>query len=240
MGTSTGYLPPTGHLWTDSKRDVSAMIRNDFSSNSIGKAISSFAKAINITGLSRQSDSVIGTTGSKILSFAGLVGSYGLNGALSRVGLSELIGKNPQEIFEGLINYFSEGTNSLQETIANQAMQEYIEDLAESIGSNEELENILSELKSDVFIRDYLIKYVQSFFFTYFSEKIMAKIEDMNRILQIQERIKEYIGIVVTEGYKSEGLINVDWKGRQGKEYIENKCREVWDVFERWIENYED
>lgn len=236
MGTSKGYLPPTGNLWSDSKRDVSMMIRNNFSSSSIGKAISSYAKANNSTESTKKADSVISKSGTKILRFAGLVGSVGLNGALSQVGLSNLIGKEPQRIFEGLIDFFSEGTNSIQEVIANQAMQEYMEDLAGSVDSNEELEVVLSELESDLFIRDYLIKYIQSSFFSNFAEKIMSKMEDMNKVVQTQKRINDYISIEVTEEYKSERLINLDWKGREGKEYIDKKCREVCNIFEGWIQ----
>src|SRR5690625_1222868 len=129
MGTSKGYSPPTGHLWADSKRSVTAMDRNNYSSSSIGKALSNFSKANSSKGFSRKANSVISTSGSKILSFSGLVGTIGLYPALDEIGLTHLRGSNPQSIFEGLTDYFSEGTNSFQESIANQAMQEYMQEI---------------------------------------------------------------------------------------------------------------
>ena len=45
MGTSKGYLPPTGYLWSDVKRDVTKMARENFNEKSVQKAISNFSKA---------------------------------------------------------------------------------------------------------------------------------------------------------------------------------------------------
>src|SRR5690625_456782 len=185
MGTSKGYLPPTGHLWADTKRAVTAMDRNHYSSSSIDKALSTFSKANSSNDSSGKANSVIGASGAKILNFAGLVGSIGLNPALDQVGLSHLRGNDPQTIFEGLTDYFSEGTNSFQEAIANQAMQEHMQEIMGSVRSAEELEEVFSKMEADTFVRDYLIKYIETSFFANFAEKIHSMCDSITEIIKI-------------------------------------------------------
>jgi len=232
MGTSKGYLPPTGHLWSDAKRAISSMNRNNYSSSSIGKAVASFARAY--SGTRNQGNSAIGASGSKALRFADLVKTIGLNNALNEVGLEHLVGKDPRTVFEGLVDYFSEGTDSLQQSIADQAMQEYMAEMMSSVRSKEELEDAFTKLESEVFIQDYLIKYVQVSFFTNFAEKINALCKDIGEALKMQERIKDFIGLEIAENYKQDGLKNMNWRGNEGREYIVKKCEEVWGIFERW------
>ncbi|WP_068504677.1 hypothetical protein [Paenibacillus kribbensis] len=204
MGTSKGYLPPTGHLWSETKRAVSSMNRNNYSSSSIGKAISSFSKAS--SGTRNQGNAAIGASGAKALNFADLVKSIGLDNALNQVGLAHLAGQDPQAVFEGLVNYFSEGTNSLQQSIADQAMQEYMEEMMGSVRNKDELEDAFAKLESEVFIQDYLTKYVQVSFFTNFAEKINALCKDIGQAVKMQERIKEFIRLEIAENYKRDGL----------------------------------
>lgn len=235
MGTSKGYLPPTGHLWADTKRAVSNMNRNNYSGNSIGKAMKNFSKATGGSNGSRnEGNTAIGASGSKAISFGNLVRSIGLNNALDQVGLSHLIGKGPQAVFEGLIDYFSEGTNSLQQSIANQAMQEYMEEMMGSVRSEEELEEAFANLETDIFIEDYLTKYIEVSFFTNFAEKINSLCNDITEAIRMQGRIKEFVRLTVSESYKVDALKNIDWKGREGRQYLENKCEQIWGIFEMW------
>ncbi|WP_155008752.1 hypothetical protein [Priestia megaterium] len=234
MGTSKGYLPPTGHLWTDTKRAVSSMVRNNSSSKAIGKAISNFSKANGSNNSRNKGNSVIATSGSKIMNFGNLVRSIGLNNALDQVGLSHLKGKEAHAVFEGLLDYFSEGTNSLQQSIANQAMQEYMEEIMGSVRDEEELEEVFVKLDTDVFIKDYITKYIEVSFFTNFAEKINSMCKDIGEAIRMQGRIREFIRLEVSDSYKMDGLQNIDWRGIEGRTYIENKCEEVWGIFDMW------
>ncbi|MFF2889071.1 hypothetical protein [Paenibacillus sp. NPDC057967] len=232
MGTSKGYLPPTGHLWSESKRAISSMNRNGYSSASIGKAVSSFSKASKVNR--NQGNSEISRSSSKVLNFSGLVRSIGLDQALDQVGLGHLKGQSPQKVFEGLIDYFSEGTDSLQQSIADQAMQEYMAEMMGSVRSKEELDDAFAKLETDLFIQDFLTKYVQVSFFTNFAEKINALCKDIGQALKMQGRIKEFIRLEIASNYTRDGMKNMDWRGREGREYIERKCEDVWGIFERW------
>ncbi|MFC5732339.1 hypothetical protein [Cytobacillus gottheilii] len=94
MGTSKGYSPPTGHLWSDTKRAVSGMARNNYSPDSIGKAMSNFSKANRSNGSGKEGNSAIGASGTRAINFSGLVRNFGLDYALNEVGLS-IITRSP-------------------------------------------------------------------------------------------------------------------------------------------------
>ncbi|GEN56392.1 hypothetical protein GCM10012290_07800 [Halolactibacillus alkaliphilus] len=234
MGTSKGYMPPTGHLWSDAKRSVSGMARNNYNPDSIGKAMSNFSKANGSSGSRKEGNSAIGSSGSKAVNFAGLVRNFGLNYSLNEVGLSYLVGRSPEEVFAGLIDYFSVGNNSLQQSIADQAMQEYMEDMMGNVRNEDELQEAFSNLETDIFIRDYLTKFLKVSFFTNFAEKINSLCNDIGTAIKMQGRISEYIRLEIAENYQLDGLKNIDWKGREGRNYIEKKCEEVWMIFEMW------
>ncbi|MDN4619056.1 hypothetical protein QCD85_13200 [Paenibacillus sp. PsM32] len=232
MGTSKGYSPPTGHLWSEAKRAVSSMNRNNYSSNSIEKAVSSFSKASQSNR--SQGNVAISNSSSKVLGFADLVTALGLDRALDEIGLQHLKGQEPQKVFEGLIDYFSEGTNSLQQSIADQALQEYMTEMMGNVRSNEELQSLFSELDANTMIQDILIKYVQVSFFTNFAEKINTLCENITQAIKMQERIKQFIRLEISENYKKSNLERMDWNGTQGRKFVQEKCEEIWGIFEQW------
>ncbi|MGG0720592.1 hypothetical protein ABE096_23940 [Robertmurraya massiliosenegalensis] len=234
MGTSKGYLPPTGHLWSDAKRAVSGIARNNLSSSSIGKAMSNFSKATASGGSRQKSDSIIAKSGAKVIGFSGLVRQVGLANALDQVGLTHLKGKDPHTIILGLVDYFSESTNTIQQSIANQAIQDYMLELMNGIETESETEAILSNLDSETFIMDYLSKYMEVYFFTNFAEKISSLCKDIQQTIKMQDRIKEFIRLEIKQNYNVEGLENVDWRGREGERYIQQKCNQIWSIFENW------
>ncbi|MFJ7368282.1 hypothetical protein ACIQVU_02360 [Lysinibacillus sp. NPDC098008] len=236
MGTSKGYLPPNGHLWSDTKRAVSGIKRNGLSSDSVGKALSKFSKATG-GGYRTAGQSSVGTSGGKALNFAGLVNAGGLDYALGEIGLSHLKGRDAESILDGLIEYFCEGSNDLQVEIADGALKELMEELFSEVTSNEQLEQVYKDMEPNFFIKEYLIKYVEQYFFANFAEKINSLCDGLNQTLAMQERIKEYIRLEIEESYQNDNLEDMDWRGNQGQRYIYSKCNEVWSIFEMWGEN---
>lgn len=239
MGTSKGYLPPTGYMWPETKRAVTNMAKNNFSGNSIGRAVSNFAKATKNNGFARGKKSSVGSVGSKAVGFIGLVRTIGLENALHEVGLSHLVGKSLQEIYFGLLDYFSEEANTLNQVIANQAMQELMAEIMVGVSEVEAFEQILSSLDGNIFLRDFLIKFVEVAFFTNFAEKINSLCKGIEETIKAQEQIKEFIRIQISNNYTIEDLKDIDWKGKSGKDFVEKKCEEVWEIFESWRDSNE-
>ena len=93
MGTSKGYQPPKGFLWSDAKRAVTSMVKSNFENDSIGKAVGRYNQAARQGGTSKRQQG-LSTAGSKAIGFFSTAKSQGFDRALEQVGLSNLIGKS--------------------------------------------------------------------------------------------------------------------------------------------------
>lgn len=237
MGTSKGYLPPTGFLWTDTKRAVTNMKRENFSSTSIGKALSRYTKAASNNTSYQQSKRATSKIGAAAIGFSQLVKSDGLVAALDQVGLSHLKNAPFEELYLGLMDYFSESNNTITDTMANQAIQECMDELMSGITNNEELENILIELNPNNFLIEFFSKHIEVSFLTNFAEKIDALCDSVNESIRAQDRIRDYIKLEISENYSLEELTIIDWKGHEGKSFLEEKFEQVWNIFELWSES---
>lgn len=111
MGTSKGYIAPTRPEWSASKRSVSTFLRNR-DTDSKAKAVSKFAEAMS-TGTS--SASAFSSAAGNVLAFAKGLATNGLNNTLSLFGRDDLIGKEPDEILNALLDQFTNSGATIEE-----------------------------------------------------------------------------------------------------------------------------
>ena len=168
MGTSKGYLPPTSIEWKNAKGSLTTHM-NCFSNHQKdnshrGKAVSDYAKAHD----SGNKYGAVGKAGSKVIGLFQLINEQGIENALNEVGLSHLIGKSSSEVFNGLINYFSEGDGTIEDAIVRDSITQLLTNL--DINGIEDLGQVSGE---NVLI-DFIVTYIQVDFRTQFFEKIQA------------------------------------------------------------------
>ncbi|MBJ7931853.1 hypothetical protein COO04_09950 [Bacillus toyonensis] len=236
MGTSKGYAPPTGYLWSDAKRAVSYMGRNNFTPSSVGKAISKYSQALK--GMKNSSNNInIGGTGAKAINFIDLVKNYGFTTALENIGLKHLIDKKPDEIYVGLTEYFAGSKNSLLEGIAQQSINELMAEILADVQTLEEYDEIFLSINKEEFIREFIIKFVQNSFFTTFSEKIISMFDNLNQFDGVQDTIETYIRTTIENDYTLEELQHIDWAGEQGSKIIDQKCDGALQILTVWSES---
>lgn len=225
MGTSKGYLPPTTPEWKRAKSSLSSFMRNRGNGSGGGdkrnKPVGNYAKAHQSTG----NYSAIGTTGAKVVGLFNLIAEKGLNTALNEVGLSHLIGKKSDELYNGLVNYFSNETGNIEDGIIRDSLTQLFIDL--KIESTEELANI----KSEEFLMSFIIKYIQVDFKTQFFERILSgrSIEESKSIIK---DISEYIDYTIRDNYNINDMAKIDWHGDEGRLFIEAQCRNCYALLE--------
>ncbi|SFA58561.1 hypothetical protein SAMN05216169_10765 [Anoxybacillus pushchinoensis] len=234
MGTSKGYIPPTGYLWSDSKRAVTNMVRSGFTPSSVGKAVSSFSKAMR-DGRKSYSNSV-GNIGAKSVNFIEAVRQYGFLEALEKVGLSHLRNLPAEKIRSGLLEYFNESGNDLYESVAQQSMSELMRELLMSAENEEDYNNIIGSIDTGEFIREFIIKFIQNCFFTNFAEKLMTMFNTLNKYDTAEESVKTYIRTTIESEFSIEDIQKVDWNGMQGRQIIEEKCNKAFEILSVWSE----
>jgi hypothetical protein len=236
MGTSKGYVPPTGFLWPDAKRSVTNMAKNNFSASSVGQAVSNFSKAITGSGGNGRATNSIASAGAKAVHFIDLVKRYGIYEALEQVGLKHLVHKNPEELLLGLLDYFSDSGNSLYDNIAQQSINELMREILANVKTEEEYNETLSSINTEEFIREFIIKFIQNSFFTNFSEKLIGLFEDYNKYNEAERAVRTFIRTRIESDYTIEQIQNIDWTGDQGKKIIQEKCDKAFEILSVWSE----
>lgn len=161
MGTSKGYISPTRPEWSTAKRAVSDFLRNR-DSDSRDKAVAKYAEAMRINGNSAAFSSAAGN----ILSFARGIAGNGLDNTLIEFGREDLVGKSPDEILSSLLDMFTNGGSTLDESIAYSALSRAFENLG--IENPEDLGNTnINDL-----LREMVIAFINNNFDLRYYEKI--------------------------------------------------------------------
>ncbi|WP_108671776.1 hypothetical protein [Peribacillus acanthi] len=234
MGTSKGYLPPTGYLWPEAKRDVTGMIKNGFSPSSIGKAVSSFSKAMRGGGNSHSGS--IARVGSKAVNFIEAVKNYGFIGALEKVGLAHLRGKSSEGLRAGLLEYFDDSENDFYGSVAQQSMSELMRELLKSAEDEEDYNNIIGSIDTGEFIREFIVKFIQNCFFANFAEKILTMFDKLDKYDSAEKSVKTYIRTSLESEFTIKDIQKVDWNAQQGNQIITDKCNKAFEILSVWSE----
>lgn len=231
MGTSQSYTLPTGHLWNPAKRAVTNLIKENASEESVGKALKKHYRAL------RSNKGSYNSKNKKIVSSAGRAANFfsdvkglGLNEALEEHGLSNLIGKGFNDVFVGLLDYFTENNSSIDGTIARDSMAE----LMSEVMTREEFEENIYEIDINDFIKDFIIKFIQKDFLVHYAEKILAGCDNIDKTISIQNKVKDFIKSVVMKKYTPSEISEINWIGIEGRQIIKQIHKNTVDIFLMW------
>jgi len=234
MGTSKGYLPPKGYLWSDAKRAVTSMVKNNFESDSIGRAVGRYNQASRQGGGSSRQQ-ILSAGGSKAISFFSIAKVQGFEKALENAGLNNLIGKSNEEIYSGLLDYFVGNGSTLDDSIVRDSMAELLKELFLDISDDKNFGDIINDLDMNQFIKNLITKFIQKDFIMNFSEKIEAKCKNIEEYINAEKKIKDFIRVKIDTKYSVDDLSKIDWQGQQGKKFINDRCNEVISVFDIYL-----
>lgn len=234
MGTSKGYLPPTGFLWPEAKRDVTSMVKSGFTPSSIGKAASSFSKAMGGGGKSYSGS--VARVGAKAINFIEAVRNYGFLDALDKVGLSHLRGSSPEELRMGLLEYFNDGGNDFYDSIAQQSMSELMRELLKSAVDDEDYNNIISSIETGEFIKEFIVKFIQNCFLSNFAEKLLTMFDNLQKYDSAEKSVKTFIRTSIESEFTVDSIQKVDWNGQQGRQIITDKYNRALEILSVWSE----
>lgn len=156
----------------------------------------------------------------KLASFISSVSHSNLNVVLQESGIQNIEGKNFNEIINQIFVYFSEDSTGLDETAANKAITELLEEIAkEANNSLEDFEKKLKTIANSNELSEIICKFFGYYIFEYLSQRFKEKItskkgESVSR--ETFDIIKEDIlgQILVLNERKS--IKDIDWKGQEG------------------------
>ncbi|HEX5369826.1 MAG TPA: hypothetical protein VFY10_10475, partial [Dehalococcoidia bacterium] len=149
--------------------------------------------------------------------FISAVGEVGLEEALRREGLADLVGRPLQEILAALLNRLGGPASSIDDVDARTALARLQEEILKGAQTPEDVEKILKEqaLELDVVLRDYFGLYLFEQFCRVFFERLVQK-RGESKALAFLDDIKEFIKASLVNHVGRRALSKIAWAGAEG------------------------
>lgn len=161
----------------------------------------------------------------KIVNFFSSVGSIGLQNALAEIGFGRLDGKNIENVIDFLVVYCSDGATGMDETAANKASSEVLNQIAIDSGNDiDKFEQLLKDSVDGNGLSNLLCSFWGYYIFEHLSQRFKEKITQHRGEPVSSETfriIKDDILGRVKVLNESRPISKIDWKGSEGKKEIE-------------------
>jgi hypothetical protein len=161
----------------------------------------------------------------RIVGFFSNVGSQGLEKTLVEIGFGKLTGKTFQEVIDFLLVYCSESNEGMDETAANKASCEVMNELAISANNDlQKFEDLLKNMVDDKGLSEMLCRFWGLYIFEHLSQRFEEKIEQQKGAENSKETfrvIKEDILGQVKILNTQRPVSKINWKGDSGKNEID-------------------
>lgn len=161
----------------------------------------------------------------KIANFFSSVGSIGLQNTLANLGFGTLIGKSVENIIDFLVVYCSDTATGMDETAANKASSEVLNQIASESGNDiDKFEQLLKEYVDGNGLSNLLCYFWGYYIFEHLSQRFKEKITQYRGEHVSSETFKiikdDILGRVRVLN-QDRPVYNIDWKGNEGKREIE-------------------
>jgi hypothetical protein len=224
MGTSTSYSAPGS--WGPLKSEVTRAANEGAASAAtagsiLGHYVQQNGGAARMSGGGGSGGTVGGSAGRAVAQrlggFISAVGEVGLEEALRREGLADLVGRPLQEILAALLNRLGGPASSIDDVDARTALARLQEEILKGAQTPGDVEKILKEqaLELDVVLRDYFGLYLFEQFCRVFFERLVQK-RGESKALAFLDDIKEFIKASLVNRVGRRALSKIAWAGAEG------------------------
>jgi len=225
MGTSKGYIAPTRQEWANAKTAVTNMA-NSTNRDSISKAVSRFSTAMKSDGIASTSFSRAATG---IIGLSRAIRTHGVPYALRNAGFESLIGKSSEEIYRSILEYYTNSSSSIEDSIAIDSLSLTLKNLQildlESLG----------EIPSEILLKEMLVTYIELHFEQKFTEKI-GKGRPPAETTRIITEVKGYIRGALYETLDLDAMNGINFENLASEDYVIKTCRDALTIFENCYE----
>lgn len=225
MGTSKGYIAPTKVHWSQAKRAVTDYIRNE-DSESCAKAASRYAAAMHHD--IKSSANFLKAVGS-LLSFANAISNSSINEALRNFNRSDLIGKSSNEIYNELIEGFTNYGSTIEDYLSSEAIRSALKIL--DITDLEQLKDI----DGVDLLKEILIEYIKFSFAFRYEEKIRMK-RTPAETEKLLIGMNKYISNQLHNKLNLKDINIIDFSNMKASNIVETALEDAYEVFEMFYE----
>lgn len=256
MGTSSRRSAPRSPNWRKAKRHASGLVSTGSSSASITpkSAISSYLNASGggsalIGGVGGGGGSggrrTSGTTAvsraggaAQVLgSFLGDVATEGLDSALQKQGLGDLIGKSPEVVIAGIVDALSGNGATLSDAILRTAHIETLSDFFdESMIDYDSLrdnwEDALDAERLLQILEDFLSNVIFQQWISDMAENLENNAVSADILADREKEVKDFIKGQVSFELGGVDALKVDWQGEEGANFISECLKAAIELME--------
>lgn len=146
-----------------------------------------------------------------------------------------LTGKTWEDIRDLLYDACSEKVIGLDETAADQALNELLDDLSKIVKKVENLEDVLEKTLSDAQIKEIIDKFFGVYIFAHLSQNFVEKLEkkyDQKTVTKYMKDIKNQIISDIREGVNGHDASNVDWNGEDGLDFMRREFEDIINAYD--------
>lgn len=253
MGTSAGYVPPSGDNWNSLKRQMGMLLdKPEKKELVLSKFITAIGGAEQFSASNRASGTnFTGNTGGggrgksfnsssarktsqNILGFFSDINANGFTQTLQERNI-DLSDKSIDEIKETLIDYFTEPSTDGDTDASSRAIATVMDNLFNEISTEEELENyfndVISTEKAEIILCEFYESYIFELFArTFFEDRTQhSSQEDASEILDI---VKETIKSKIATHQCNANIKDIDFKSQDGADFVQGILNDILEILE--------
>lgn len=255
MGTSNRRIAPKSKEWSKAKRQATGLVSTGTSSSTYNpsSAIGSYLSAVGGSpalvgggggGGGGGKKSRGGSAISRSVSSAQTLGSFlrdvsihGLDEALRRRGIHDLIGKPPSEVMAGLVDKLSDSGASLSGAIIRAAEAETLGEMFdESIDTYESLRDNWESSIDGGQLLTILVTFLANVVFQQWvsdmSEKLENGVFSADAFLGKEATVKEFVKSQISFELGRIDPLELDWQGQDGYDLIRETLKSAIELME--------
>ena len=233
MGTSVGNTGGKGGGWTRYKRNAYTFARYGGDERA-AKALAGFVGAMGGAAAAGAAAAPGTQAGQPLGEFlAASTGPEGLAGGLEAVGLGNLIGQDRATLLAELVTAFGGTGADLEQEAARLAVLDVLDELL----PQEEDVSLESVQLDEAAVTESLRQYVAALVYNRAIPAIDTHLERLQNQALAQQRdreLRDYIYELVRHEMRSISPLTVDWKGPQGRDFVEGILVAVYEQLEGW------
>lgn len=248
MGTSAGYIPPSGNNWNSLKRQMGMLLDKPEKKELV---LSKFITAIGGSERFSTSNRPIGNnansgrgksfksssarkTSQNVLGFFSDINTNGLSQALQDRNI-DLNDKNLEEIKETLIDYFTEPSIDGDTDASSRAIVTVMDDLFSEISTEEELENYFNDVISTEKAEKILCGFYENYIFELFARTFFedrTQHSNQSDAVEILDIVKETIKSKISTHQCRANLQDIDFKSQDGANFVQGILNDILEILE--------
>lgn len=247
MGTSAGYVPPSGGDWNSLKRQMGMLLDEPSKKDLVlSRFISAIGGAEGFSSSNRPTSSTGGTRARSFKSSSARQTSQNVLGFFSDINVNglaktladrqiDLSNKSLEDIKEILIDYFSEPSTDADSDAASRAIATVMDELFNEITTEQELEdyfsNVITTDKSEMILCGFYENYIYELFArTFFEDR--TKHSNQNDAIEILEIVKETIKSKISTYQCSANFQDINFNGQDGADFVQGILNDILEIFE--------